>query len=332
MIRHFSRRRFICIAAAAAGLDLLPFRPGARAQTPMVTWHGVALGAEAAMQIHHPDRAAAEHLLKISIREVRRLERIFSLYRDDSTLVALNRRGVLHAPPPELVDLLGESRRHTETTGGAFDPTVQPLWSLYADHFARPDANPDGPPAHAIDTALGNVGFTKMLVSQDRIAFSRRGMALSLNGIAQGYITDRVVALLRANGIDHSLVNMGESRALGARADEQPWQVGIADPDQPNRIGETISIVDQAVATSGGYGFHFDAQGRFSHLFNPKTGLSPNLYRSVTVIASSATAADALSTAFSNMPPKDIETTLKAIDGARVHLTTARGERMLLEA
>lgn len=332
MIRHFSRRRFICIAAAAAGLDLLPFRPGARAQTPMVTWHGVALGAEAAMQIHHPDRAAAEHLLKISIWEVRRLERIFSLYRDDSTLVALNRSGVLHAPPPELVDLLGESRRHTETTGGAFDPTVQPLWSLYADHFARPDANPDGPPAHAIDTALGKVGFAKMLVSQDRIAFSRRGMALSLNGIAQGYITDRVVALLRANGIDHSLVNMGESRALGARPDEQPWQVGIADPDQPNRIGETISIVDQAVATSGGYGFHFDAQGRFSHLFNPKTGLSPNLYRSVTVIASSATAADALSTAFSNMPPKDIETTLKAIDGARVHLTTARGERMLLEA
>jgi thiamine biosynthesis lipoprotein len=171
-----------------------------------------------------------------------------------------------------------------------------------------------------------------MLVSPDRIAFSRQGMALSLNGIAQGYITDRVVALLRTNGIDHSVVNMGESRALGARPDDLPWQVGIVDPDQPSRIGETISIVDRAVATSGSYGFRFDAQGRFSHLFNPKTGLSPNLYRSVTVIASSATAADALSTAFSNMPREDIETTLKAIGGASVHLTTARGERMLLEA
>lgn len=332
MIRPLSRRRFICIAAAAAGLDLVPLRPGARAQTHVVTWRGVALGAVAAMQIHHPDRAAAEHLVETSIREVRRLERIFSLYRDDSSLVALNRRGVLEAPPPELVDLLGESRRYAESTGGAFDPTVQPLWSLYADHFSRPDANPGGPSARAIETTLGKVGFEKVLVSPDRIAFSRHGMALSLNGIAQGYITDRVVALLRANGIDHSLVNMGESRALGARPDEQPWQVGIADPDQPDRIAETLSIVDQAVATSGGYGFRFDAQGRFSHLFDPKTGLSPNLYRSVSVIAPSATAADALSTAFSNMPPEDIETTLRAIGGASVHLTTVRGQRMALDA
>jgi thiamine biosynthesis lipoprotein len=332
MMRHFSRRRFICIAAAAAGLELVPLRSGARAQTHLVTWRGVVLGAVATMQVHHPDRAVAERLVKASIREVRRLERIFSLYGDDSRLVALNRRGVLEAPPPELVELLGESRRHAAVTGGAFDPTVQSLWALYADHFSRPDADPGGPSARAIEAALGKVGFAKVLVSPDRIAFLRQGMMLSLNGIAQGYITDRVVALLRANGIDHSLVNMGESRALGARSDEQPWQVGIADPDQPNRIGETIPIVDRAVATSGGYGFRFDAQGRFSHLFDPKTGLSPNLYRSVTVIAPNATAADALSTAFSNMPPQDIEAALKIIGDARVHLTTARGERMMLDA
>lgn len=331
MMRHLSRRRFICIAAAAAGLELVPLRPGARAQTHLVTWRGVALGAVATMQIHHPDRAVAERLVETSIREVRRLERIFSLYRDDSRLVALNRRGVLEAPPPELVELLGESRRYAEATGGAFDPTVQSLWALYADHFSRPDADPGGPPARAIETALGKVGIAKVLVSPDRIAFLRQGMALSLNGIAQGYITDRVVSLLRGNGIDHSLVNMGESRALGARPDERPWQVGIADPDQPDRISETLAIVDQAVATSGGYGFRFDAQGRFSHLFDPKTGLSPNLYRSVTVIAPRATAADALSTAFSNMPPDDIETTLKAIGGASVHLKTTDGQRMTLQ-
>ena len=155
MMRHLSRRRFICIAAAAAGLELVPLRPGAHAQTHLVTWRGVALGAVATMQVHHPDRAVAEHLVEACIREVRRLERIFSLYRDDSRLVALNRRGVLEAPPPELVELLGESRRYAEATGGAFDPTVQSLWALYADHFSRPDADPGGPPARAIETALG---------------------------------------------------------------------------------------------------------------------------------------------------------------------------------
>ena len=79
-----------------------------------------------------------------SLAEVRRLEAVFSLYREDTALVALNRQGILVAPPADLVAVLAECRRCWELTGGAFDPTVQALWILYRDHFSRSDAGPAG--------------------------------------------------------------------------------------------------------------------------------------------------------------------------------------------
>jgi thiamine biosynthesis lipoprotein len=307
MALGITRRCFIGISAAAGGLSLLPLGRGVTAQAPAVTWRGIALGAVASLQIHHPDRAAAERLVRSSLAELRRLEGVFSLYREDSVLVALNRRGAIEAPPAELVELLDEAKRYSALSGGAFDPSVQPLWTLYTDHFSKPDADPNGPPAAAVSEALALVGCGNILVSRDRIALAHRGMALTLNGIAQGYIADRIVALLRVGGIEHSMVDMGESRAIGTRPDGRPWEVGLSDPDQPDHIASTIPIVDQAVATSGGYGFRFDARGRFNHLFDPKTGQSADRYASVTVVMPTATAADALSTAFSLLPWEDID-------------------------
>jgi FAD:protein FMN transferase len=322
-----TRRRFIGITAAAAGLSLLPFRGAAPAEGAVATWRGVALGAAGSLQIHHHDRAIAEELAQRSIAELRRLERLFSLYREDSALVDLNRRGVLEAPAAELVELIGEAQRYGALTGGAFDPTIQPLWTLYADHFSKSDAASDGPPAAGVKAALAKVGHERVLVSRDRIALAH-GMALTLNGIAQGYITDRVVELLRAGGIEHSLVDMGESRAIGSHPDGRPWEAGISDPDNPTRIVETVSLVDQAAATSGGYGFRFDAQGRFNHLLDPKTGESAKRYKSVTVVMPTATAADALSTAFSLLPAESIGKVLKKCGEGRVLLITPDGETL----
>jgi thiamine biosynthesis lipoprotein len=331
MPRHVTRRRFIAITAAAAGLELLPLQPRAQPRGDLAVWRGVALGAVATLQIYHPDRTAAERLIARSVAEVHRLERIFSLYREDSILALLNRAGFLEAPPAELVELLRESLRYAELTHGAFDPTVQPLWRLYARHFSHPGADPNGPPLDAVEAALETVGLDKALIGHDRLAFTRPGMELTLNGIAQGYITDRVVTVLGAEGIDHSLIDMGEIRAIGARPDEHPWEVGITDPDNPEQIAEAASIVDCAVATSGGYGFRFDAQGRFTHLFDPSTGRSPHRYRSITAIMPTATAADALSTAFAAMPVDDIRGVLKALGHGQVRLATAEGRRVVLE-
>lgn len=319
-----SRRRFINISASAAGLALAPFGHLSAAETGVVVWHGTLLGAIATMKIHHPIRAEAEHLISVASSEARRLERLFSLYLPDSALVELNRTGIAVNPAPELFDLLTTSRRYFELTGGMFDPTVQPLWQLYLRHFSAAGADPSGPPQAAVKAALAHVGYRRVSIGRDRIAMPR-GTELTLNGIAQGYVTDRIVDLLRAQGITRSLVDMGETRAIGPRPDGAPWEVGVADPDRAGRIEATLRIVDRAVATSGGYGFRFDTQGRFNHLFDPITGGCAGLYRSVTVVAGTATAADALSTAFSLLPQARIRAVLPQVGIERVHLIGATG-------
>ena len=294
------RRRFLAISAAACGLPLLPLRA---AQTPRLrVWTGAALGADARLQIHHPDPAAADRLIAAALAEVRRLESVMSLYDPDSALWRLNRDGRIEAPPLDLVRVLAESERAHALTDGAFDVTVQPLWDLYAAHFSRPDADPAGPPGEATAAALARVGQDALAVSADAIGFARPGMAATLNGIGQGYVTDRVVERLRAGGVEHALVDMGEIRALGTYPEGGPWRVGLEDPDEPGRAAERVPLVDRAVSTSGGYGTRFDPAGRFNHIFDPADGRTSWRYRAVSVVAPTATEADALSTAFTLMP------------------------------
>ncbi len=322
MTRMLSRRRFIRISAAAAGLSVASFNRPALAGT--ATWRGTMLGAIATMEIHHEDRNEAERLVSVACTEARRLERLFSLYLKDSALVELNRTGILVDPAAEMFDLLSISQRYAELTGGLFDPTVQPLWNLYASHFSRDDADPAGPSSAAIKAALAYVGYQRLSVGRDRIVMPR-GMAVTLNGIAQGYVTDKMVELLRSYGVMHSLVDMGEMRAIGSRPDGKPWEVGIADPQVAGRTETILPIVDRAVATSGAYGFRFDSEGRFNHLFDPRTGGCADRYRSVTTVSRNATAADALTKPFSLLPEERIRSLLPQVEIERVHLIDAAG-------
>ena len=311
-----TRRRFIRIAGIAAGLGLAPFplRLGSAEAAPLLhRWSGVALGAEASLQIYHPDAAAAADLIERSLAEIKRLEKIFSLYDETSALRRLNRDGALASPPQELVYLLTECETLSRATGGVFDATVQPLWDLYFRHFATADADPAGPPSDAIRTAVTLVGHDGVRVSADAIRLARPGMGVTLDGIAQGYITDRVAELLRANGVGHTLVEIDETRALDDHPSGRPWTVGLKDPRDPDRIRETLPLDNQAIGSSGGYGTQFDVAGRFNHLFDPATGACADRYLSVTVMAPTATHADALSTAFSLMPMERCEAVMREL-------------------
>ena len=236
-----------------------------------------------------PIAVAADRLIEASLAEVARLERVLSLYRPDSALSRLNRDGVLDDPPFDLVRVLAESHRYGTLTNGAFDVTVQPLWDLYAGHFARPGASLEGPPDDAIAAAVARVGQEGLEVDPGRLRLVKPGMAVTLNGIGQGYVTDRVVELLRAGGVEHALVDMGEIRAIGGHPMGEPWSVGLEDPRAPGKVAERILLADGAVATSGGYGTVFDPAGRFNHIFEPRSGRTSWRWLSVSVETDSAT-------------------------------------------
>jgi thiamine biosynthesis lipoprotein len=324
-----SRRRTLGILAAAPGLAL---PGGAAAGASLVVWNGPVLGAPGRISLHHPDRMAAERLVAAALAEIRRLEAMFSLWRSDSLLSDLNRRGVLVAPPPEMVELLSRALAVAAATGGAFDPTVQPLWALYAAHFGAQDADPAGPSAKALRVALAQTGHAGLRVSPDRVVLARRGMALTLNGIAQGYITDRVVALLRAGGVARTLVDLGEARSLGAHPAGRPWRAALADPEAPGENWDEVELTDRALATSGDAGFVFDPAGRFTHLLDPRSGLSPRRYRAVSVLAPEAVLADALSTGFALTPEDAIAGMLSGLPGVEARLLRHDGTSVRIGA
>ncbi len=315
---YFSRRRFLHIVAAAAAFT---HSKSAVATAPIV-WRGTALGALASIELYHNDPGVASRLIERSTKELDRLERIFSLYRAASSLSMLNRVGFLDLPPTDLVQLLSISLAYYRLTDGAFDPSVQVLWDLYSSHFSAPEPDPNGPAESHIQAALSRVGYSKTTIDADRVGLAP-GMALTLNGIAQGYATDRVTDLLRSEGVEHALVDLGEMRLVGRHPDHRRWVVGVEDANHPVRISQTLELENCAVATSGGYGFRFEESGRFTHLFDPRTGRSPQLYKSVSVVSATATAADALSTAFSSMRVEEIRRVLDRIKGCKVYLTFA---------
>lgn len=305
MMPILNRRRFISICAGTALAGAIP-GSALSARSSTVRWRGVAMGAQAELIVNHPDQREAEAAMRLVLGEIRRLEKVFSLYDQESSLSRLNQQGVLHMPAPDLVRCMGDAAHISEISNGAFDVTVQPLWDLYSQHFKADPTSAQGPSQLEIATARGLVNYRAVEISLQSLRFTKPGMGVTLNGIAQGYITDRVADLLKANGFENVLIDLGETRGVGQREDGSPWRIGIKAPDTTGILLQKVSLRDKAIATSGGYGTRFSTNGNHHHLFDPRTGQSARYWDSVSVIADDATRADALSTAFSSLPEPDI--------------------------
>jgi thiamine biosynthesis lipoprotein len=311
-----SRRRFLRISAASAAFGAVATKARAD-QRDGFGWRGMAFGNLASIELRHGDQAHARSTMTRVAAEIARLESVMSLYRPDSALSELNRRGHLRAASADLVQVLSQARTIGALSGGAFDMTVQPLWQVYADHFSKAGADAKGPHADLIRQAADRIDYRGVEIEPAAVRLARPGMAVTLNGIAQGYITDRIVELLRNEGFEHVLADLGEIRALGQATRNRSWRVAIKSPFDRGILMDGVELDGQALATSGSYGFRFDAEGQFHHLFNPRTGSCPRRYASVSVFAPDATTADALATACNLLEPDAIAAAMRAAGASR---------------
>lgn len=281
-----NRRRVLTILAAAA----LPLRATA------TEWQGIALGAEARVVLSGPqgDARAALAALPALLAD---MEAEFSLYRP-SSLTRLNRHGWLDASPAFRAVLSVADAVH-RATGGAFDPTVQPLWSALAR------GEDPGPATAAIGWHRVGLGPTVTLAP---------GQALTLNGIAQGFATDAALRLLADHGFTEALVDLGEAAALGG-----PFRLSLQDPEF-GPMG-TRSLTDRAIATSSP---RATLVGDRPHILHPQG--RPPLWSTVSVEAASATLADALSTAAVFLTPRELTEARARLPGVgRITLVDPQG-------
>ncbi|MEE9347085.1 MAG: FAD:protein FMN transferase [Robiginitomaculum sp.] len=265
-----------------------------------------ALGAPAFIKLERISERRAKMLFDAARAEVLRLESIFSLYQEASEISRLNRDAKLSPASLEILEVLKEARTLSEMTDGVFDITVQSLWQA----AIKPDSAKE--PSLKEGTSRANETYSRVdyrfvKLHSNSVSFARPNVTITLNAIAQGYITDRICFLLQKHGARSGLVNIGEFRSFGPKT----WTLGIQDPHNPVEILETIELKNEALATSSHRGGYINDQ--LSHIIKPKIedGSGKPKFISVSIVAASAMRADGLATAFTMMEFDDIKRVAK---------------------
>ncbi len=246
------------------------------------------MGTRIYVEAWHEDPVKGEQALDAVMSEMRRIDALMSHYKPDSQLSQINIRGAVEpvVVDQELYDLIKTSVHFSEITEGAFDITYASVGYLYdyPRHVRPTDAQ--------IAAALPGINYRHLELddAHHSVKFQREGMRIDLGGIANGYACDRSVEILKRFGVAHALVTAGgDSRLLGDRLGK-PWNIGIRNPDDKNKVVLTMPLIDVGVSTSGDYERYFDEGGvRYHHIIDPKTGRSPHEVRSVTIIGPTAT-------------------------------------------
>lgn len=235
------------------------------------------------------------------------LEQLFSAHISTSDVCRINEVAGDHAVrvSAEVMTVLKTAREYAEKSGGAFDPTIGPLVSLWGIG----SENERIPSDSEIDAARSLVNW--QLLTLDETAgtafLEKAGMALDLGGIAKGFAADEIILLLKEAGVSSAIVDLGGNvYVLGSRpaddgksASGDPWRVGIKDPFHPDEgAGLRVDVADSSVVTSGNYERYFEESGvRYHHILDPETGRpAESGLVSCTITDSSSLIADVLST------------------------------------
>jgi thiamine biosynthesis lipoprotein len=300
--RHFIAAGLGSLAGGMAG-------GAALTESPLLSCSGAALafGTTVSVSVRHADATQARQAIGAALAEVRRIDGLMSIYDPFSQVFRLNRDKLLHDPDPHLLAVLAHARALSRLTLGAFDITVQPLWRAFQDAAGLP-------PLPERLRARGLVDWTRVRAGARQVALGHPGMAITLNGLAQGYAADLALAALRRHGVRHALVDAGEYAALG-RAGARPWMLGVRDPRAEDGLAARLALDGRCVATSGDYASAFTPDRLHHHIFDPATGDSPTELSSVTVLAPTGLEADGLSTAFMVMGARKAHTLAARLPG-----------------
>jgi FAD:protein FMN transferase len=235
-----------------------------------------------------------DHLIRLAVAEVRRIETKFSRYIDSSIVGQINAKAGLAwtSCDDETRGLLEYANTLYIHSGGLFDITSGVLRRVW--DFGKSKT----PTLSELDQVLPLVGWTNFERKDNSVRLKKTGMQIDFGGFGKEYAVDRVASIFLENGVTSALINFGgDVRALGAKPDGSPWQIGIQDPRQLDQCFATLSLIQGALATSGDYERFFELDGqRYCHILNPTTGMPVSYWRSVTVLAPLTSAAGATST------------------------------------
>lgn len=267
------------------------------------------MGTIMTISVYGNDDERINHAVQLAFDEAKRLETLMSNYSNDSELSRINRLAI-NKPikcDSELLHIIEDSIHYYNITNGAFDITISPLinlWGLFANNNG--DIVGNIPNEKELDNIMPAISCKNIVISEANITsgsgrtifFKNPLTQIDLGAIGKGYAVDKVVKILQKEGLDSALVNFaGNIFAYGSPDKRHKWTIGLRDPKDTSNILGAFKIKDRAVSTSGNYERFFVKDGKqYTHIIDPRTGKPVSEILSVTILAETATKADALST------------------------------------
>jgi thiamine biosynthesis lipoprotein len=266
------------------------------------------MGSELRLSAWTQDEPATLAVFESVFKEFDRLEALMSTWKDGSEIQILNKAAGQHPVPvsEEIRSVLITGRQVSEWTAGKFDLTWGVMSGLWKFDYQNKDGSIPDPKEVARRRKL--IDYRQLEVDeQSRTAFIHRaGMIVNLGGIGKGYAVDRARDILRQRGIQDFMIQFGGDLYVAGKNGDRPWRLGIQDPRGPaEQIFASVEVSNSTFSTSGDYERFFIKDGRrYHHILDPATGEPAQGSRSVTILASSATIADGLSTGIFILGPE----------------------------
>ena len=288
----------------AATAFLLAAGCGERSAEQTISESRSLLGTYVTITVGAQDNPKARAHLGAAFDRIAALERTLSARRPDSELsLALEKAKQEPAPvSDDLYRALAAGVAWRERSRGAFDITVGPLlnlWRICGKENRLPAAG-------ELERARDLLGADAILLDEPArtVRLLKDTVAVDLGGLGKGFCADEVRKLLERRGVKRALIAVaGDIYALGRKPDGSPWRVGVQDPRKPNDPRALMTVLllsDKAVSTSGNYQRYVEISGkRYSHIVDPRTGLTAENVPSVTVIGPDTLTTDVLGTTLS---------------------------------
>jgi thiamine biosynthesis lipoprotein len=261
------------------------------------------MGTRFEIQVVAADVAAGRAAIDAAYQEIDRVEQLLSEWRETSEISEVNRQAGRNAVQvgPDLLAVVERAIRIGEITDGAFDVTFAGCGGIWSVRERRV------PTDLQIEQCLAHVDFRRLQLdaAASTIFLPNEAMRIGIAGIGKGYGVDRAADVLESHGVtDYIVDGGGDIRLAGSKAD-RPWIVGIAAPRREGQLHATLEPARGAIVTSGDYQRYFEKDGvRYHHILDPVTGRPARASVAVTVVAETATDADALATGLFVLGPE----------------------------
>ncbi|NUM79619.1 FAD:protein FMN transferase [bacterium] len=262
-----------------------------------------SMGTVVTISAYGPSSEMLHHAISKAYADLQQMDERLSLFKSESDVSAINRTAGknLVIVDSTVLDILEKAKEFHNKTNGAFNICIEPLMRVWGFRGETRKLK-HIPEDKEIDRALNasSIAYLTLDKAANRVGLENKFSAIDLGGIAVGYAVDRMVSILRSEGVENALINhSGDIFAMGAPPDQQGWIISLPNPNDSSEIMASFLVKDQAVSTSGNYESFVEFEDeRFGHILNSKTGKPSDGLLSYTVMASSAIDADAYSTGF----------------------------------